>query len=450
MANLVLNPGFENGFTNWDLNDPNNLIVINNTQQRSGTQCAEFSAGSSGLHSLTQDIPTVIGSVYQITIWVKPDINNSTPRAFWFTAGTTVISLEFTSSSLIGDNLPLGQYTAMNARFTANSSITTIGITFITSSGIYYFDDVSFELVDNNIIYNPGFELGALITANGWSTESNSGTAVLNTSDPRTGDACLQLSVDANEIVREYQYYVTCLVGASYRVSLWVKSISSITDIDVNTGIENVSPNPIINIAFSPNGSVDATNYTEIIFDFVATNPVYDFIVRNGSPNDDSLTILIDDINVFRTSVICFAGDSRIYVRDDQGHESYARIDAITSQHHQVYQPNTATFEPIIYNAITGPTNRFAMIRENLLGPGIPFQDLYLTTGHRVMYNGVSTKARDIPGVVIKKHTNQNVYTIVTQDKSTIMVNGLEAVAYGLEEWHDYVDDKKIAWSNNV
>ena len=65
------------------------------------------------------------------------------------------------------------------------------------------------------------------------------------------------------------------------------------------------------------------------------------------------------------------------------------------------------------------------------------------------MINKKEIKARDIPQAKRINVTPQKVYSICTDKKCPIMINGLNVMTWGYEKWIVYAKQKGISWSNN-
>ena len=79
-----------------------------------------------------------------------------------------------------------------------------------------------------------------------------------------------------------------------------------------------------------------------------------------------------------------------------------------------------------------------------------PNEDFYVTSGHIIVYNGVKTKARNIPGAKRVKVKPQSVYSICTENRQPILINNLDVMAYEYEEWLNYAKTHNIAWIDNT
>ncbi|MEM3063514.1 MAG: hypothetical protein QW303_08240, partial [Nitrososphaerota archaeon] len=105
-----------------------------------------------------------------------------------------------------------------------------------------------------------------------------------------------------------------------------------------------------------------------------------------------------------------------------------------------VYSITDKDFIPIRYNIVTGPTTDFYLIKENLLDISEPFKNLYITPGHIILYKNNYTKAKNIPGATKVQVEPEKVYSICTNKKKTILVNGLPLLTWGFNDWVEHTN----------
>jgi len=81
----------------------------------------------------------------------------------------------------------------------------------------------------------------------------------------------------------------------------------------------------------------------------------------------------------------------------------------------------------------------------------MPNNDFYVTTGHHIVIDGVSTKVRNIPEAKqVVPPKNEVVYSICVDQNQPILVNNLPVIAWGYDKWIKYVEKNNISWKNNV
>jgi len=161
------------------------------------------------------------------------------------------------------------------------------------------------------------------------------------------------------------------------------------------------------------------------------------------------MTLVIDDISLV-PQAICFAGDSLILTKNIQTNEIF-EIEArnLLSDKHEVFSVGDHKFIPVIYNIVTGPVNRFKLIKKDAIGINQPDHDFYVTTGHKIVINGIETKAKNIPQAKTVKIKPQEVYSICCEKHQPILINNLPVIAWGHNEWIKNFENKNIVWKNN-
>lgn len=152
----------------------------------------------------------------------------------------------------------------------------------------------------------------------------------------------------------------------------------------------------------------------------------------------------------FGSRIICYSGDSLVLARNritKKVGEVKAR-DIIAGVHY-VYDIKREKFVAVKHNIVTGPTTRYMKIAKNLLGENQPVVDFFVTAGHKLVVDDKIIKAKNIPGAQRVKVEPEPVYSICTENKTVIMVNGLKVLAWGLPEWLDYSKKNSINWYDN-
>ena len=148
--------------------------------------------------------------------------------------------------------------------------------------------------------------------------------------------------------------------------------------------------------------------------------------------------------------IICYSGNSKIRVRNKATKQiSDVCAKDVYSDTYEVYDVQKKAFVPIKYNIVTGPTNRYMLIVKDAFALDQPNEDFYITSGHKIVINGVPMKARHIPQAKRIKVSAEKVYSICTQRATTIMINGLEVTTWGINKWLDHSKKKKLDWTDN-
>ncbi len=118
------------------------------------------------------------------------------------------------------------------------------------------------------------------------------------------------------------------------------------------------------------------------------------------------------------------------------------RADQLDAQKHQVFDVEKQEFIDILHVIKTGPTNKIMKISKNLIEDNVPNNDLYITTGHRIMYHGQPVKVRDIPGAIYIG-TLMPVYTLVCENSCAVDINGAPVMVFNINEWNK-INNKQI------
>ena len=147
---------------------------------------------------------------------------------------------------------------------------------------------------------------------------------------------------------------------------------------------------------------------------------------------------------------ICYASKSKILVRNiSSGKISAMNAEDVITGTHEVFNTSNKCFVPIKYNIVSGLVNEFYLLRKNALGKNQPYEDFYVTGGHMLMINGKEVKARNIPQAIRIPVKQQNVYSICTDQKCPILVNGLNVMTWGYDKWTTYYKNRGIYWTDN-
>lgn len=158
------------------------------------------------------------------------------------------------------------------------------------------------------------------------------------------------------------------------------------------------------------------------------------------------------DIGAFEfvAAVICYGGGSILMVRNRlTGEESKMPVKDIVAANYDVYSISQNKFVPIRSNVVTGTVNRLIKIDADSLGKDQPILDFNITSGHRLVVNGLEIKARHLPQAKRIKVKPQYVYSICTDKRCTIWVNGLEVMTWSYQKWLSRAASKGISWMEN-
>lgn len=156
------------------------------------------------------------------------------------------------------------------------------------------------------------------------------------------------------------------------------------------------------------------------------------------------------DIGAFEDQIICYSGKSKILTKNTITNEiKTINVEHVISSIHEVYDVDNQYFVPVIFNIVARTTSRFMLIKAHSIAKNQPFIDFYVTGGHKLVINGVHVKARDIPQAIRVKCRPQKVYSICTSKQCSILINGLQVLTWGYDEWIQYSKQMGIAWTDN-
>lgn len=203
------------------------------------------------------------------------------------------------------------------------------------------------------------------------------------------------------------------LIGAG---DLAIGFVNNVNGDQVGTGVSPIDPllgplvnngGPTLTHALLPGSpAIDAGNNANAPGPFDQRGPGFLRIV-NG----------IVDIGSFEVQaiVICYSGESLVLTKNILTKEikEIAAKDVISGIH-LVFDVNKKLFVPVKLNIVTGNTERFMKINKDSVAENQPNQNFYVTSGHRIMIDGVKVKARYITQAKRVKVPPQKVYSICT------------------------------------
>lgn len=157
------------------------------------------------------------------------------------------------------------------------------------------------------------------------------------------------------------------------------------------------------------------------------------------------------DIGAFEDqSFICYSGKSKVLTRNISTNiVEELNAENVFSDLHEVYDIINHIFVPVKFNIITRKTTRFMLIKAHTLAQNEPFEDFYVTSGHKLLINGKKIKARYVQGAIRVKVLPETLYSICTPKSTVILVNGLNVTTWGYENWIRYSKSNGIGWRDN-
>jgi hypothetical protein len=296
-----------------------------------------------------------------------------------------------------------------------------------------------------NLVQNAGFEI--LIGENDFAVWTEIGTVVDNTTTPHNGQHAAQLGTSANGgpvSAGTISQAITGLEpGTAYTLSFWAATISIAGIVFVT--LTSSSGTPL-------DTSVDLTTFEDTGYVMHTLNFVADDTTATlAFGSTASANVLLDDVAIV-VAAICYSGESMVHTRNTiTGQIADIEAKNVYSGLHEVYSVNKKEFIPVKLNIVSGPTNKFRLIKKETLGQNQPSHDFYVTPGHKIIYNGMPTKARYIPEAKrFKTNKSVPVYSICVDENEPILVNNLPVVAWGYNEWMQSTKSNITCWKNNT
>lgn len=240
--------------------------------------------------------------------------------------------------------------------------------------------------------------------------------------------------------------------GNTYTLSFWAAAFDFVGIL----GVSLISLLPLPTILINANVNVGSVQpgfspYALHTIDFVLPANPPDSVMELTFTGLGGTVILIDDVSITQ-AVICYAGESLVHTKDiATGKIEDIEAKNVYSGVHEVFSVNKNEFIPVKLNVVSGLTKDIRLIKKDALGENQPSQDLYITSGHRIVINGVSTKVRRIPQAKrVKRQEPILVYSICVDKHQPILVNNLPVIAWGHDEWLQSSRKKAISWKNNT
>ena len=284
-----------------------------------------------------------------------------------------------------------------------------------------------------NLLVNGSFETG---TFAGWTVVLPAAFTIRT--DPPPQEGTFYARVGAATQTGSISQTVTTIVGGIYLLSFWARGVLQNPQVPYSIGDTSYMSPPV---TLTPVW----TNVTQV-FEATSTST----LVLFQTPTVGADVYEIDNITFILLAGPCFSGKSLVYCKNSNtGNISTIMAKNIVAGEHDVYNVNENKFVPVVHSIIASTTTRYMLIKKNLLGPDKPFEDFYVTTGHKIVINGVEKKAKDIEGAIKVKVPAEKIYTICVENRAPILINGLNVMAWGKEEWKNYSTKQNIIWKEN-
>jgi hypothetical protein len=191
--------------------------------------------------------------------------------------------------------------------------------------------------------------------------------------------------------------------------------------------INSPTVNRIPNIGSPVIDNGDTITYTTLYPSFV-TDQIGQPRIING----------IIDIGYIEVGIICYTGDSKVFVKDSiTREEKYIKVKEIDKNIHLVNDMINNTFIPFVSCIITINTNRIYKIPKDFFEIDKPNYDLLISGGHKIFINGNDIKVKNIPNIKKVKIKKQPLYYICTgtENRNTININNIPLLTWSRDEW---------------
>ena len=272
--------------------------------------------------------------------------------------------------------------------------------------------------------------------------DSGISTVSVNTSNPYSSPNAAQINPGG------YISQFVTLKPGNYTLTFYAAYIGTTTP-TLNMSIIPYSFIRIDSMTITPHTTYQkyTTNFT---YNSSDGNPVTIYFQNTGGSSSGD--VLLDNVVLVPSIVICYSGNSLVHARNTiTGEIGDIPVNQIYSDIHEVFSTKRNTFVPIKLNIISGPTRNLRCIKKNALGENKPNEDFYVTPGHVIMIEGEFKKVRDIPQAEkYRPKDPELVYSLCIDKSETILVNNLSVLAWGYNKWLKNAEDKQISWKDNI
>nr|WP_315241158.1 carbohydrate binding domain-containing protein [uncultured Flavobacterium sp.] len=292
--NLILNGNFEAGtgdtFTNWNkTNGAANLTAEAVTVHGGSRSLKALSTGTLeyNVQIQTDDIATVVGHTYEVSMWIKGTAGGNTVR-FSTSGGTAVYGSAFTVTT---------GWQSCILTFTATATATKISLDLGKGTDTFYIDDVAlYDLSTaptSDFILNGNLEAGTGDTFTNWSKYNGAANLTAETVEIHGGARALKaISTGANEYnVQLVSDAMNLVVGRSYTASMWIKASTAGSTVRFSTTATSAN--------YGPNTTI-GTLWQQISYTFAAKSASTQLNLDLGK---STTTFYIDDITFIGANI---------------------------------------------------------------------------------------------------------------------------------------------------
>ncbi|PXY40174.1 hypothetical protein DMB65_13995 [Flavobacterium cheongpyeongense] len=292
--NLILNGNLEAGtgdvFTNWTKTNGGANLTADLVNVHGGSRSLKAISTGANEYSVqlqSDDITTVIGHNYEVSMWIKGTTGGNTVR-FSTSGGTAVYGSAFTVTT--------GWQTCILS-FTATATTTKINLDLGKGTDTFYVDDVALYDVStaptSDFILNGNLEAGTGDTFTNWSKYNGAANLTAETVEVHGGARALKaISTGANEYnVQLVSDAMNLVVGRNYTASMWIKA--SVAGSTVRFSTTATSAN------YGPNTTI-GTSWQQISYTFAAKSTSTRLNLDLGK---STTTFYIDDITFIGANI---------------------------------------------------------------------------------------------------------------------------------------------------
>jgi hypothetical protein len=302
-------------------------------------------------------------------------------------------------------------------------------------------------IIMSNIVVNGNFDAGLSdwiveTSFDGGITWNLSGDIVIDPTQGIGGGNCAQYTLVLGTVVRLKQESIPVISGETYVLQYFRRRDLNVPE----AGVANVQTiyeagSPIVIYQTSPSTAPELYGATAHMFtvppgitkiDLTIVANYFEFTPQ-PSPKE---AFYVDEISIFHF-MICYSGASIVMTKNIQtNEEALVRADCLDPSRHLVFRTDTKEFIPLKIVVRAGRTMQFFRFLKDSLGENQPSETFFITSGHHIIHNGVSTKVRDLPN---RKRVNlvepEDIYTLVCDVHCPILINNLQVIVYSMKEW---------------
>jgi hypothetical protein len=145
---------------------------------------------------------------------------------------------------------------------------------------------------------------------------------------------------------------------------------------------------------------------------------------------------------------VCFHRDSLVTIQRPILNETENKLAKDVVKGDMVFSTTQNKFVPVIANIITHNNTLYRLLKKDALGENKPNQDFYITGGHHIMYKGEEKIMNDVPEAETIEVKGEEVYSIATDIREYILVNGIEVATWGYDYWLKFAKKHDKIWGS--